>query len=115
MKHTLTILAILATTFCFGQKLHHISHDAPIDKKLNDALRYTYTLTSADSSDYQIEIFFTGSYSMVKKGYSSYYKLYNSTGEEIYKSEEWKVSGTGSAAENYMVKKTIKDLKKQLK
>lgn|GEM_PF-2267383 len=87
MKHLLTLLAIFTTTFCNAQKIHHISHDAPIDKKFDNQLRYDYTLTSADSCDYQIEIFFKGSYEFWKKGYWGYYKLYDKAGNEIYKSK----------------------------
>jgi hypothetical protein len=117
-KVLLTILASLLL-FSFGsngQKIHHKDMGQPIDKKISNALRYDYQLTTKDSADYAIEVFFKGSYSFVSRGYSGFYKLYNKSDELVYTSKEWKTGGYGGVAENYIVKKVIeKDLPKALK
>lgn len=72
-------------------------------------------MTDSAKADMAIEVFFAGGYSFIKRGFSGYYKLYDKAGNEVYKSKEIKSGGYGGVAENYMVKKFIKDLPDALK
>lgn len=99
------------STATFAQKLFVVKNNQAFDAKLENALRYDYSVVERQDADYVIEPFFKGAYSL-GKGFQGYYKVFDKNGKEIYRSPEWKAGGTGNVAENYIVKKIERDFKK---
>lgn len=109
-----TLLLLLISFSSIAQKLHYLDEGRNIDKKAMTALRFDYEIVDKESADYAIELFFKKV--SEPRPYRSYYRIFDRTGNEVYKSQEWRASGYGFKAENYFIKKAIeKDLPKALK
>lgn len=113
MKTIVTIIALVLATTASAQRFNIKDNDAPIDKKLENKLRAAKQYC-AENCKYFIKMFFAGSYSL-SKGYKGYYIIFDENETEIYRSNTWKAAGYAGSAENHIVKRVMKDLKKAKK
>lgn len=110
MNKLSTLLLLVVSVGASAQKFNIKNNDAPIDKKLENKLRAVKQYCAEDCK-YFIKMFFAGSYSL-SKGYKGYYIILDENETEIYRSNTWKAGGYAGSAENYIVKRIMKDLKK---